>query len=176
MTGKQLKITGELIIVISFLIQNLLFDYYNDKSESLLNSAMSQSIIDKGSELKELKYFIAKFPNDSITEQQYRTLNINLAAQKIAFAKIVQITSLDTTDIVKSKMKDTLSNASKNVHSFSDYMNFITKVNTLQIVNESTTKQIQKVNSNKDFYRILFIFLYIIGSIFLVLAIRKEKN
>lgn len=176
MKAKQIKITGEIILVLSFVTQSLLFDYYNDKLISLRNGDIAQSLIDKGSELKEIKYFVAKDPLDSTSQQEYQKLNIEQAARKIALAKTVQITGLDTTEKAKVDMSNQLIQASFKVHDFESYMNFVQIVNNQYVGDKVIITQIEKLQGRKQFFRWVFWSLYIVGSLFLISAIAKEKN
>ena len=176
MTSRKIKITGEIILIISFVTQTLMFDYYNDKSKSLSDAFMAQAMVEKGAELKEIKYFVAKEPLDSISRQKYQGLNISLAAQKIAIAKTFQIIGLDTTKQTRVDMCNELMQSSFKVHNFNDYRNFIDTVSAKYSNIKTITNQIDKINTRKAISRWIFWLLYLTGSVLLVLATIREKE
>lgn len=175
MTAKQFKIIGEIVLVLSFLVQTLLFDYYNDKSKSLSDAFLAQSLVDKGAELRELKYFVAKFPQDSSTQLEYEKLNIQNAAYKLATAKTIQYSQLDTPKQVITDMSNSLIQASYRVRDFYSYMEFINYLNSQDISANSVIDQIEKINNRKTRFRRIFLTLYLIGSILLVISTIREK-
>jgi hypothetical protein len=176
MTTRQLKLIGEIILASSFVTQTLLFDYYNDKSKSLSDSYNAQALVDKGSELKEIKYFVSSLTLDSLSKKQYQELNIGLAAQKIAIGKAIQIGSLDTNKQAKVDMCNELIQASFKVKTFNDYMKFIAIVNNQYVGDKVLINQIQKIENRKDVFRWLFWALYLIGTMFLICSTIKEKK
>ena len=175
MKRNKLKIIGELILVLSFLTQTLLFDYYDDKSKALDESFQKRSLIDKGAELKELKYFIADFPNDSLSSEKYRKLNINMAAQKVAQSELIQIIGSNKTDREKVDLSNAILNKARKVSSFSEYMNLMMFINNNSITAAEITTNIESINSSKKLWRKIFIGLYISGSLLLLISIKNEK-
>lgn len=176
MKKKRIKIAGEIILVLSFLTQTLLFDYYNDKSNELEKAYANQALIDKGAELKELKYFVASFPGDTLTSQQYKQLNINMAAQKIAQSQLMAIIGSGKEKQDKIDLSNLLLQKAKTVKTFEDYMEFIDFVNKNSLQADEIISNIDEINSSKKLWRTLFISLYIIGTLFLVYSIRYEKD
>lgn len=176
MTARQLKITGEIVLVLSFLTQTLLFDYYNDKSKALSDGFIAQSLVDKGAELRELKFFVAKSPLDSSTQAEYQKVNIQNAAFKLATAKIIQYTQLDTPKQVVIDKSNALIQASYKVHDFNSYMDFINYLNIQDITGKSVIDQIHRINSRKALFRWIFWSCYLIGSLLLILATIREKK
>jgi hypothetical protein len=89
--SRKIKAFAEILLLLSFLAQTLLFDYFNDKSNSLDKAYVGQSLIDKGAEVKELKYFVANFPSDSNRSREYQKVNIHMAARKVASSQIMVV-------------------------------------------------------------------------------------
>lgn len=176
MKKKAIKITGEVILVLSFLSQTLLFDYYNDKLNDLEKAYSNQSLIDKGAELKELKYFVANFPEDTVTSQNYKALNINMAAQKVAQAQLIAIIGSGKTEEEKLDLSNLLLQKAGTVNTFKEYMEFIDFINKNSLQAADIITNIESLNSRKKLWRFIFISFYLIGTIFLVYSIRYEKE
>lgn len=174
MKKNKLKIIGEIILVLSFLTQTLLFDYYDDKSRALDESFQKRSLIDKGAELKELKYFIADFPTDSLLSKNYRKLNINTAAQKVAQSESIQIIGSNKTENEKKYLLDTIFKKAQKVNSFPEYMELMMFINSNSISAPDIINNIVSINTSKTLWRKIFIGLYILGSILLVISIKNE--
>ncbi|MBL7934930.1 MAG: hypothetical protein JNM51_03880 [Bacteroidia bacterium] len=133
-------------------------------------------MVDKGSELKEIKYFVSTLTLDSVFKTKYQELNIGLAAQKIAIGKTIQISNLDTNKQIKVDMCNELIQESYNVKTFEDYMKFIEIVNHQYVGDKVIINQIQKIEKRKDVFRWLFWTLYLIGTMFLIGSTIKEKK
>jgi hypothetical protein len=173
--NKPLKIVGEIILLVSFLCQTFLFDYYNDKSRELDQAYLSQSLIDHSAELKELKYFVGVFPGDTLISQEYRTQNINLAAQKLALSQIIAILVSQKSNREKIDLSNLLNEKSSKVVDFVSYEKFIDFINDSSLkVNEVVTN-IDVINTNKRTWRWVFITLYVIGTGLLIYSKRFEK-
>jgi hypothetical protein len=173
--SKKLKIIGEVILVISFLTQTLLFDYYNDESNELQRAYENQALIDKGAELKEIKYFIAKFPQDSLFEKQYQQSNIYLAAYKIALSQMMAILSTKGASKEEIERVQNLFIKAKSVSNFTTYSNFIDSVNSQSLIATEITEKVSSINTGKKLSRLIFIGLYLLGTCFLIYAAKLEK-
>ncbi len=174
--AKGLKIIAELILVLSFLTQTLLFDYYNDKSNELGKSFENRALIDKGAELKEIKYFIAHFPQDSVYEKEYQRTNLSMAAYKIALSQMMEIISIKGNSQEEIDQVNKLFIKANSVTDFHSYSNFIDIVNSQSLDPKEITNKIEDINSRKKIYRFIFIGFYILGTIILIYSSRLEKS
>lgn len=174
--SRKIKITGQVILLLSFLTQTLLFDYYNDKSNSLEKAYTNQSLIDKGAELKEIKYFVASFPIDTATTLKYQRLNLNLAAQKIAQSQMMAIIGSGKSTKEQIDISNLLIQKAKTVYNFNDYMEFIDFVNKYSIQPTEIISNIDNINSSKRLWRFIFTSFYLLGTCLLIYSIRFEND
>lgn len=174
--SRKIKITGQIILLLSFLTQTLLFDYYNVKSNSLEKAYTNQSLIDKGAELKEIKYFVASFPIDTATTLDYQRLNINLAAQKIAQSQMMAIIGSGKSKKEQIDISNLLIQKAMTVNNFTDYMEFIDFVNKYSIQTTEIITNIDNINSSKKLWRFIFTSFYLLGTCLLIYSIRFEND
>jgi hypothetical protein len=177
MKNKHIKIIGGLLLIVAFGTQLFLFDYYSDKLIELANDAIGESLIDKGADLKEIKFFVAKEPLDSEDQEQYKLVNIRLAAYKLAVSEGMLIQNIDTPEEIIKNIRDSLKQYSLQVQNFNEYMNLINKINTINNIKvENFDKKIKTIINRKIIYRDLFAFSYIVGSALLLIPTFKEKD
>ena len=172
MKAKRIKALSEIILAVAFICQTALYDYYNDESDKLTTLFQSQSLIDKGAELKEIKYFVAAFPDTAKTEE-YKRVNLNMAGNKIvASQKIALYEVLD-----KGQATERLSRIQKSANSvktFDDYMKFITVVNQEAVSSAELTNSLDDLNLCKRLSSYIFYGVYIIGFAMMIYAYKLE--
>ncbi|WP_316795218.1 hypothetical protein [Pedobacter agri] len=61
MKARKIKTIAEVIVILSFLSQTLLFDHYNDKSNELDRNFTNQALIDKGADLRNSNILLQIF-------------------------------------------------------------------------------------------------------------------
>lgn len=176
MKSRKLKIIGEIILVASFLTQTLLFDFYNDKLSDIEKTATNQSLIDKGAELKEIKYFVATFPRDSDFTHQYKRENIGMAAKKIAISQTIAILSMKGATQEEKNRVNKLMESANDVNDFETYRNFIKEVNSSSIKAEEIKHTVDNIMRNKTIFRFVFLFLYLLGTGILIYSIKFDKS
>jgi hypothetical protein len=176
MKAKRQRLLGEIILAASFLSQVLLFDYFRDESDGLDRAFSNQSLMDKGADLKELKYFEINFPYDTTFSNAYRKRNISLAAQKLATAQFMAILSSNKSKKEKTEIANKIWQKASSVTDFPSYQSFINYTLENSVTSQDVLDRIEEIEKWKTISRYLFICLYIIGVGLITYSFKFEKD
>ena len=172
--ARILKVIGGSLLLLSFIVQNFAYDYWDKELDEYYNSNRDFSDMSRSSMLYLNLYFTAKLENEpleSIVKKQY----INMAAQKYALGKTVEITTRDMEKQDKIDLCNSLLQKTKTVTDFQtylDYINFVGQADPYDI-NDSIAR-VEKINDKRDKFRWFFLVAYSLGSILLVFGLKYE--
>lgn len=176
--SKRYKLIGGGILLLSFVTQTLLFDYFNAKSQAMDTAFLNQAVIDKSILLNENLYFTANLGGEGLDSQTLKDLKqqyIHEAARKTALSHTIRLgaSGMSNDDIVKYS-NEFMSRASqvKDFAGFSELNRYINKFD----VDHSllNNEYVVEVSSNRNIARWAYLVFYLIGSGILLLGIRYE--
>jgi hypothetical protein len=173
--GKMYKLIGQLILLISFLAQNIVFENYNEKLAGLNEALRSESMMDKGAALKEIEYTIAPLSPDTLIKKHSQEVYISEAAMEVAESQIMIIAGLNRPKKILTDMIQNILYRAKTVHDFISYQNFRRYVNSIDVTHKEIQDNIDSVKADKKHWFYAFILLFIIGSVLVSLAVKYES-
>jgi hypothetical protein len=174
-TSTICKVVGGLILLISFISQNYLYDKWKSESDKLEQAAIEQSLMDKSALLNEILYFVVNpqyAGHDSINVVNLRGQFLQESIKKSTYGQIAWMAAngLDSQED-KNAVKEILQNLDS-ISSYSDFLNNIDKINRLPY-----NKKAKEVNGrwkqydvSKDNIRTVYLILYIVGSVLIVIS------
>jgi hypothetical protein len=95
MQPTTLKLSGGILLLLSFATQSLVLDYFGGRAASIRTAFLERAVIDKGAQLSELLYLT--FPpqlDSSLGGVRYQ--KIREAAEKMAMSSIMPVVSNDS--------------------------------------------------------------------------------
>ena len=90
----RLKVIGGGLLLLSFIVQNFIYDYWDKKSDEYISANKDFSDMSRSSMLYLNLFFNTKLDNDTI-ETTVKRQYINMAAQKQALGQSVEIMTRD---------------------------------------------------------------------------------
>jgi hypothetical protein len=176
--SRRYKLIGGGILLLSFITQTLLFDYFNAKSQAMDTAFLNQAVIDKSILLNENLYFTANLGGEGLDSQTLKDMKqsyIREAARKTALSHSIRLGASDMSndDIVKySNEFISRANQVKDFVGFSELNKYINKFDVdHSLLNDAYVVQ---VSNNRDIARWAYLVSYLIGSGILLLGIRYE--
>ena len=170
-----LKFIGSAVLLVSFVTQNFLYDRWNSKVALLEQGAVDRALIDKSVLLNEVLYFTAQ-PTSETTANDLKEAYIREAARKLAISSIIPITS---SQAFQTQQKVNLSNAllseARGVKDFPSFLALVKKVNdSYGRYSTEMTEEALRMNSRRALARYIYLALYVIGTLLLLAAVKKE--
>lgn len=126
---RRLKFAGGATVIVSFLLQVLLFDYWDERSAAIRTAILERAVIDKGAQLSELMYLIAS-TDSAYNDIDTRPQKIEEAARKRVFSTMMPILFSDSlVDTEKVSLSNDLLRRSASVQDYVSFTEFLTTVN-----------------------------------------------
>lgn len=172
--SKLLKAVGGGLLLLSFAVQNFVYDYWDNKSENYYNANRDFSSMSRSSLLYQNLYFNVQTGDDSLTSLLRRQY-INMAAQKAALGQTVEITARNIDKQEKIDLANSLlqkANGVYDLNSFIDYISFSRTHDSYSVVDNIS--EVEQINIWRNSSRWIFLCLYIIASLILLLSIKFE--
>lgn len=172
--AKAVKLFGGAILLLSFIVQNFLYDSWNQKSEDYYNSNKDFSDMSRSSLLYLNLYFNTKLDDDSV-EQVVKYQYINAAAQKAALGQVVNILARDTDKVTKINLTNSLLQKAKSVNDFDSFLNFNKYASEIDKYSlQDNIAFVNKVTQKREMYRWIFLSAYILGTGLLLFGLKYE--
>lgn len=172
--ARLFKIIGGGLLLLSFIVQNYAYDYWDKEAEEYYNSNKDFSDMSRSSLLYLNLYFSSNVPDkalDSIVKGQY----INMAAQKAALGQTVEITTRDMDKQEKLDLCNALLQKAKTVKTFEDYLGYINFSRTSDTYTlKDSVDRVDRINKWRNASRWGFLLTYIIGSAILLFGFKYE--
>jgi hypothetical protein len=172
--SRWLKVVGGGLLLLSFIVQNFIYDYWDKEADEYYNSNRDFSDMSRSSLLYLNLYFNTHLP-DSNLEAIVKAQYINMAAQKAALGQTVEIITRDTDKQARIDLCNALLQKSNSVADFNGYLDYIKFASQTDTYNLSDSqKRVERINTNRESFRYVFLIAYIIGSILLLVGIKYE--
>jgi hypothetical protein len=171
---KILEILGGALLLISFTVQNFVYDKWQSRSDQLREAITDQSTLDKSVLLNETLYFLVATGDTSLSNSEIaeiRRQKIREAARKLYFSQVASVMASDLGPIQKNSLVETLRTAATSVQDYRSYSDFVGKVNDISRSYISPGRLVVEIDGKKDMARWLFLGLYCIGSVFLLIGV-----
>lgn len=177
--AKIFKIIGGIIVFLSFITQNYLYDKWNSESQNLHSATVEQAIIDKGILLNEVLYYTAGLDKSALPDNEVKNVKEQYAKQAavkqvISHSMAVMSTDLDKQDQV-DRMKKLFRQAVgvKDLLGLSELRKSINEQND-EVIQKRREARFQSIESKRNTARQIYLALYIIGTTLLIIGIRHE--
>lgn len=172
--SRLIKVIGGGLLLVSFIVQNFAYDYWDKKADEYYNVNKDFSEMNRSSLLYLNLYFNTKFDNDTleaVIKQQY----INMAAQKQALGQTIEIVTRDMEKQDKIDLCNSLIQKAKTVSDYTSYLDYISFSNQRDTYKpKDSMDRVQNINNKRDKFRYIFLFSYVIGSILLLFGLKYE--
>lgn len=179
MTSLPYKILGGTLLLLSYVCQNYIYDYWDGKEKSISQSMTQRAIVDRGAELYHVLYYVANNSDESLTKEQFKDLRtqfIRQAAIKNSYGISNEIFTSNLTVDKKSELASYIGSEAAKVNDNLTFSKYILNSIDLQKNTERTYQVLMKVQAERDFARTIFLSLNILGSILLLLGLLFEKK
>lgn len=162
------------LLLLSFIVQNFIYDYWDKKSDDYISVNRDFSDMNHSSMLYLNLYFNTHLENDTVqavVKQQY----INMAAQKQALGQTVEIMTRDIDKQDKIDLCNSFLQKAKSVSDYDSYLEFINFVNKTDPYDPKASMDRVKIIGNwRETSRWIFLLSYILGSVLLLRGIKYE--
>lgn len=164
--GWKLKIFGGLILLLSFLSQQLFLDYWDDKIKKWEYNLQGYFLTD----LSSLTYQNLYFSSGLLTKIMNEKL-IMKAAEENAIGLTAMILSESGSKDDKIKSINDIFDRSRKVNDFDSFNAYIEWTNSMNFRPiEKINNHITKLHSQKAFWRWIFIAFYLFGSLIVLIG------
>jgi hypothetical protein len=179
-TSRILKIIGGIILFLSFVTQNYLYDKWNGESQGLHSATVEQSIIDKGVLLNEILYFTSKLDNESFSGEELKNIKeqyINQAAIKQTLSHFMAVMSTDLPKQEQIDLMNKLMLQAKTVKDFNSFSELNRSINTsaFEKIQNERQLRIQRIEDSKNIARHIYLVLYLFGTLILLVGVWYER-
>src|SRR6267154_1048542 len=121
--ARRLNIFGGMIILLSFVTQNFLYDRWDSRRSDLRTAIDERALVDKSVLLNEILYFTAQ-------TDQVRRFKINEAARKMAMSATMPVVYSDSlTTPEKTTLSNRLFAEATTVNDYASFLKFVQIVN-----------------------------------------------
>jgi hypothetical protein len=176
----KLEVIGGVLLLLSFTLQNYLYDHYDEQEKEIRQGMTNRIIIDKGSNIYENLYFSANSCNGKYSDkavENYRKQFIQQAAIKNSYGLSFQVNFAESLSKEKkdsvSKQLEQLAIGVTDIDSFSHY---IASSDTIMQKIESPVVVLSRITTKRTFVRHVFLILNILGSIVLIYGRWLDKK
>lgn len=179
MSRKMWELIGGALLLISFTIQNFVYDYFDEREKTVRTGMIERAILDRGSQIYEVMFFAANDGGGQLSSTQVAEIRrqfIQQAAIKNSYGLSFPVFVSDMPTAEKQKITAEFGRraaAVKDLATFSEYIKFSSALSDKV---ESPNAVLGRISERRELARYIFLALYIVGSASLLIGLAQEKR
>lgn len=175
--AKALELVGGLLLLVSFAIQNFLYDRWDEEAASTNQAILERAVIDKSILLNETLFFVAEADSSLSPEDalELKTLKLKEAARKAMMAEFVGIRSAGIDEVEARRLLEPGSKAARQIEDLRSYLEFVTVMNTVNQSHEPAALALRRLERSRRVARWLFLVSYVLGSLALLWGLAQPE-
>jgi hypothetical protein len=164
-TSRRFKLFGGALLLLSFIAQTFVYDYWDGEMEEYMGASRDQSAMIRSALQYEILYFTIQ-GEDSMMMNESRRQFILAAARKVALGSTTQLAIADAEQEEVLRIGNEIWRRHASVRDYPSFVDFMgySVTSTDEIVARMQSR-IQRISDWKDTSRWLFVLTYVMGTV-----------